>query len=105
MPTINIPPAVRFALYIIGAIGLLTVSYAVDKKWAGDAEVRYVTGLCALLQLLAATKTNLRDEPKVIDKGVVDVATPEDGEGGYASLPVLLLIAVAVVVFVFALRG
>lgn len=59
MPTINISPKIRFALYIIGALSLLTVSYAVDKSWAGDAEVRYVTGLAALLQLLAAAKTDL----------------------------------------------
>ena len=61
MPTINIPPRIRFALYLIGAIALLLVAYAVDKSWAGDAEVRLVTGLVALLQLLAAAKTNLSD--------------------------------------------
>lgn len=59
MPTINIPPRVRFALYLIGAVSLLTVSYAVDKTWAGDAEVRFVTGLAALLNLLAAAKVDL----------------------------------------------
>lgn len=62
MPTINIPNRVRFALYLIGAVSLLTVSYAVDKAWAGDAEVRYVTGLAALLQLLAAAKTDIRSD-------------------------------------------
>jgi len=59
MPTINIPNRVRFALYILGALALLTVAYAVDKSWAGDAEVRYVTGLAALLHLLAAAKTDI----------------------------------------------
>lgn len=62
MPTINIPNRVRFALYLIGAVSLLTVTYAVDKAWAGDAEVRYVTGLAALLQLLAAAKTDIRSD-------------------------------------------
>lgn len=59
MPTINVPSRVRFALYIIGALALLTVTYAVDKTWAGDAEVRFVTGIAALLQLLAAAKTDI----------------------------------------------
>lgn len=63
MPTINIPPLARFVLYLIAAIALLVVAYAVDKDWAGDAEVRLVTGLAALLNVLAAAKTNLRDQP------------------------------------------
>lgn len=61
MPTVNIPPLVRFILYLVGAFALLFVAYAVDKSWAGDAEVRLVTGVVALLQLLAAAKTNLSD--------------------------------------------
>lgn len=78
MPTINIPPKVRFILYLIGAIALLSVSYAVDKQWAGDAEVRYVTGLAALLQLLAAAKTSLSDTSAVVTGTVVS----ETGETG-----------------------
>lgn len=105
MPTINIPPMVRFVLYLIGAIALLTVSYAVDKSWAGDAEVRYVTGLAALLQLLAAAKTNVRDEPKVIDKGTVTIATgePADGESGHGAVwPMAIVALLCVVIFVIA---
>ena len=60
VPEINIPSKVRFALYILSAVALLTVTYAVDKSWAGEAEVQYVTGLCALLSLLAAAKTDTR---------------------------------------------
>lgn len=78
MPTINIPPKMRFALYIIGALALLTVTYAVDKDWAGDAEVRYVTGIAALLQLLAAAKTSLSDEPAQVTGTVIS----ETGETG-----------------------
>lgn len=63
MPTVNIPPRIRFALYLIGAVALLVMSYAVDKHWAGDPEVRLVTGLAALLQLLAAAKTDLSQPP------------------------------------------
>lgn len=57
MPTVNIPARVRFALYLLGALALIGVGYAVDKAWAGDAEVRLVTALAALLNLLAASKT------------------------------------------------
>lgn len=106
MPTINIPPVVRFALYLIGAISLLTVSYAVDKSWAGDAEVRYVTGLAALLQLLAAAKTNMRDEPKVIKDGTVKVVSGEsaDGEGGHGDVT-LIIAALALALSVAAICG
>jgi hypothetical protein len=78
MPTINIPPKVRFVLYLIGALALLTVTYAVDKDWAGDAEVRYVTGIAALLQLLAAAKTSLSDSTATVTGTVVS----ETGETG-----------------------
>lgn len=61
MPTINIPPRIRFALYILAAVALIVVAYAVDKTWAGDAEVQLVTGLAALLNLLAAAKVNLSE--------------------------------------------
>lgn len=63
MPTINIPPRIRFALYLLGALASLGVAYAVNKAWAGDAEVQLVSGLVALLQLLAAAKTDLSQPP------------------------------------------
>lgn len=78
MPTINIPPVLRFVLYLIGSIALLTVSYAVDKDWAGDAEVRYVTGLAGLLFVLAAAKTSLSDDSATVTGTVVS----ETGETG-----------------------
>lgn len=78
MPTINIPPILRFVLYLIGSISLLTVSYAVDKQWAGDAEVRYVTGLAGLLFILAAAKTTLSDNSAKVTGTVVS----ETGETG-----------------------
>ena len=58
MPNIPIPGVVRFALYIAAAVALLIVTYAVAKGWAGDAEVALVTGVAALLQLLAASKVD-----------------------------------------------
>lgn len=65
MPSINLGPRVRFALYLIGSLASLGVVYAVDKAWAGDAEVRLVQGLVALLGILAAANTNTSGEPVV----------------------------------------
>jgi hypothetical protein len=62
MPQINVPPRIRFALYIAGAVASLGVSYAVNKTWAGDAEVQLVSGVVALINVLAAAKTNLSPE-------------------------------------------
>lgn len=62
MPTLNLAPKVRFALYLISAVALLGVAYAVDKGVAGDAEVKLVTGLAALATGVAAANTDLRGE-------------------------------------------
>lgn len=70
MPTINIPPRVRFTLYLLGALASLIVIYAVDKTWAGDAEVRLVQGLVALLNVLAAAKVDLSSD--AVGKAVSD---------------------------------
>lgn len=61
MPPINIPPRARFTMYILAALALLTVNYAAEKHWAGASEVRFVSNIAALLQVLAAAKTNLSD--------------------------------------------
>lgn len=61
MPTINIPPKVRFVLYLIAAIGSAVVVYAMDKNWAGEAEFKLWTALAGLLSLLAASKTSTSD--------------------------------------------
>lgn len=57
MPAINISPVVRFVLYVLSALALIVVAYAVDKSWAGDAEVKLVTGIAAIISALAAAKT------------------------------------------------
>ena len=65
MPSINLGPRTRFALYLIGTLASVGVVYAVDKSWAGDAEIRLVQGIVALLTLLAAANTNTSGEPVV----------------------------------------
>lgn len=63
MPTINIPPKVRFALYLVGVLGAVLVQYAMDKTWFGEAEMRLWSGVAAVLFALAAAKVNLSDSP------------------------------------------
>lgn len=62
VPTINIPPRVRFALYLAAAlVGLLSIYFA-DKgfTWWGPAEDKLAAGLISLVNLLAAAKTTAK---------------------------------------------
>lgn len=79
MPTINIPPKVRFALYLIGVIGAVLVQYAIDKSWFGEAEMRLWSGIAAVLFALALAKTSLSDDTAT----VTGTVTSETGETGY----------------------
>lgn len=81
MPTVNIPPKIRLALYLLAAVSLLAVSYAVAKGWAGDAEVALVTGIAALINILAAAKTDTSGAHEDGGSGMgagVDPAQPVD---------------------------
>ena len=59
----NIPAKVRFSLYIFGAVMSLVVVYMVNKEWwgFGEDESQLVAGLVGLLNLLAASKTDLNE--------------------------------------------
>ena len=61
VPAIAIPPKVRFALYLLTAIGSAVVSYCVTKNYIGDAEVALFTGLAAIVNALAAFNTPTAD--------------------------------------------
>lgn len=65
MPTIPIPPAIRFTLYLLSAVGSVVVSYLTARGILGDAEVALWAGLVAIVNGLAAAKTNLTDAPHV----------------------------------------
>lgn len=78
MPTINIPPKVRFALYLIGVVGAVLVQYAIDKQWFGEAELRLWSGIAAVLFALALAKTSLADDTATVTGTVVS----ESGETG-----------------------
>jgi hypothetical protein len=78
MPTINIPPKIRFTLYLIGVLGQVGVQYAIDKAWFGDAELRLWSGIAAVLFALALAKTSLSDDTATVTGTVVS----ETGERG-----------------------
>ena len=78
LPTVNIKPGIRFTLYLLASLSLLFVAYAVDKEWAGDAEVKLVNGVSALLFILAAAKTTLTGGKTTLTGTVVS----ERGEVG-----------------------
>ena len=60
---VNIPAKVRFSLYIFGAFASILVVYFVNKGWMGfgEEESQLVAGLVGLLNLLAASKTDLNE--------------------------------------------
>lgn len=83
MPTVNIPAKIRFWLYLLGSLASLGVAYAVNKAWAGDAEVQLVSGVVALINLLAAAKTDLSGATEDGGPGMsagVDPEQPTDVE-------------------------
>jgi hypothetical protein len=61
VPEVNIPPRVRFYLYIVGATAPLAVLYLLERGWAGEPEQTLVLGLASLLNALAAAKTDLKE--------------------------------------------
>lgn len=65
MPTINIPPAVRFALYIIASVGSVVAAYLFAKGLVGDPELALWAGIVAIINGLAAAKTDLHESGDV----------------------------------------
>jgi hypothetical protein len=64
LPTINIPPKVRFYLYLAGILLLQLSSYLAAKTWIGKAEVDAAGDLSSLVLALAAAKTDLSGRPE-----------------------------------------
>lgn len=55
----NIPPRVRFALYVIGALATPAIGYLYTRGIFGDAEVALAGAYLALVNVLAAAKTDI----------------------------------------------
>jgi|JI10StandDraft_1071094.scaffolds.fasta_scaffold05700_3 ABC-type uncharacterized transport system permease subunit len=59
--TINIPPRLRFALYVGAAFAGIAGAYFADKAftWWGPAEAKALAGVIALINILAASKVTI----------------------------------------------
>lgn len=78
---VNVPPKVRFALYILGALATPLIAYLFEGGSIGTAEVTLAGAYLALINLLAASKTDLSSVavgPHVTsdDRGTVVVTAP-----------------------------
>lgn len=51
---VNLPPKVRFAIYVFNGVGSIGVMYLVAKNLIGDAEVGAWTALSAFTSTMAA---------------------------------------------------
>jgi len=74
IPTINIPPRLRFALYLLASLAVLASSYFLDRgfTWWGDAEVKLVNGAVALVGILAAANTTRKTAAPAVEGEVLD---------------------------------
>jgi hypothetical protein len=55
---VNVPPKVRFGLYLTGALATPAVAYLFERGTIGAAEVGLAGAYLALLNMLAASKTD-----------------------------------------------
>ena len=62
MPTVNIPPKARFALYLISALGSVVVAYLAGQGIIGESETAAWAGVVAIVNGLAAANTNISGE-------------------------------------------
>jgi hypothetical protein len=60
---VNVPPKVRFALYILGAIAAPLIGYLFDSGHIGKNEVALAGAYLALVNLLAASKVDSTNPP------------------------------------------
>ena len=58
MPTISLNPTVRFALYILAALGSAVAAYLFAKGVVGDAELGLWAAIVAIINGIAAANTN-----------------------------------------------
>ena len=105
MPTVNISPRIRFALYLISAIGSAAAAYLFAKGYVGDAELGLWAAVVAIVNTLSAANTNLSGDPvvKVHDAVVEGDLTDEQGaiDTGTAILVALLVVVVLVLLGAF----
>lgn len=104
MPTINIPAGIRFALYLLSAIGSVVVAYLFARGIVGEAETAGWAGLVAIINGIAAANTNLSGSAVVQVQHAVVEGDPEeiaDLEHGYTDIVRLLVVVLLVVLLVW----
>lgn len=70
MPTISLNPTVRFALYILAALGSAVAAYLFAKGVVGDAELGLWAAIVAIVNGIAAANTNTgpTQSPRILGK-------------------------------------
>lgn len=102
MPTVNIPSKVRFALYLVSAIGSAVAAYLFAKGYVGDAELGLWAAVVAIVNTLSAANTNISGEPVVkVHDAVVEGDLTEDERG--ESVLVVALVVVVIILLLAAL--
>jgi hypothetical protein len=94
MPSINIPPTVRFSLYLLSALGSVGMAYLFAKGYAGEAETGAWAGIVAIINGIAAANTNITDK----------VLVEEDGHTDALGLALIALTVVVILVLLGILR-
>ena len=69
MPTLNIPPTVRFVLYLVNAVGSVVVAYLFAKGYVGEPETAAWAGLVAIISGIAAANTSITGAVVVDEEG------------------------------------
>lgn len=67
MPTVNIPAGVRFALYVLTAIGTPVVAYLATQGVIGEPEQVLWAAEVTVVLALAASKTSLKGDERSLE--------------------------------------
>lgn len=109
MPNVNIPASVRFALYILSAVGSVVATYLISVGRIGEAELAAWSGLVSIVTGIAASNTNLSGGvPVVVHDAVAEVADKDavaELEAGQSDLVTALIVVILVVVLISLLGG
>lgn len=106
--TMNIPPRVRFALYLLSAVGSAVVAYLFTKGLVGEAESGLWAALVAVINGVAAAKTDFIERgtassKRILGKAAMSPLDPRPTEKGRADIAYVLLVAILAVVLVVLL--
>ena len=98
---VNIPPKVRFALYVVSALGSVVAAYLFARGIVGEAETGLWAGVVAIINTISASNVSSQ---RILGKAVVSPTSPRKTEQGRADV-VTLLVVVILVVLLLAILG